>query len=90
MAWEEPFDKQFKKFMAEQPARLMKTLDEHNRERRQWIEERRRAADKVETGVACPDCGNEMVFVNPHAINASIPPSRTVKCPNCERIDYML
>lgn len=35
------------------------------------------------TGIACPECGSELIDSNPHSILVSWPPKKTVHCSKC-------
>lgn len=59
----------------------MKTLSEHNKEMRERDEFIRRTAHLA--GVACDDCGTEMMLRTPGVVNASNPPTQWVDCPHC-------
>ena len=37
----------------------------------------------VNNGFACPDCGNELIDLNPYEILASYPPKKSVSCSDC-------
>ena len=57
----------------------LKTVEEHNREAR----ERYRAANEPKpTGIACSECGAEMLD-HGGAQMLSIPPQKMVSCPKC-------
>jgi len=59
----------------------MKTLEQHNQQRREQERAFREIANK--TGLACDKCGAEMLLRNPGLINASNPPTQSVYCPKC-------
>ena len=54
---------------------VLKTVDEHNAQKRQEREERERKARL--TGVACPKCGGELEWVNVYGMIARYPPPTT-------------
>ena len=60
----------------------MKTLEEHNKEQ----EERYRVANGTApraNGIACPDCGKELMDSCPVIILTSMPPQKNIHCPYC-------
>lgn len=56
----------------------MKTLDQHNAERREFLAKVRDASQS--TGIACPECGKELIRTNPNTLCLSIPPQINVHC----------
>lgn len=56
----------------------MKTLDEYNKDRYTFPNEREYMA-----GVKCDKCEIEMVIENPHVVLTSYPPRQAVVCPKC-------
>lgn len=67
----------------------MKSLEEHNSEREQ-IHRMLNIHAPVKNGIACPDCGNELVDSNPSAVLCSYPPQKDVKCDKCGYIGYRI
>ena len=63
----------------------MKTLKDHNE-----IQEGHRLTAQItkRAGVACDKCGAGLLYAG-DGVNAAIPPSRWVKCPECGRRDLM-
>lgn len=57
----------------------MKTLDEHDQERRKY-HRINRLAEPEPNGIACPDCGAELVDTNPTITLMSLPPRKYVSC----------
>ncbi len=60
----------------------MKTLDEHNKQAREWHIDLNSQRD-MPNGIACPKCGGELVDVDRGRVLASNPPQYDVKCPAC-------
>lgn len=57
---------------------MLKTIEEHNAEILENEKKKREAL--YNTGVACPDCGKELKFVDPYGMKLSSPPKKAVKC----------
>jgi DNA-directed RNA polymerase subunit RPC12/RpoP len=60
----------------------MRTLDEFNRDRRMLHEMMERYAS-VKNGIACPECGGELVDSEPNTTLTSNPPQKRIHCPAC-------
>lgn len=62
----------------------LKSLDDHNKEAAdaysRWHDNSPRF-----NGIACPDCGNQLMDSSPNLVLTSIPPQTYVHCPygNC-------
>lgn len=55
----------------------LKTLEEHNAQQR-------RAYDAIrKNGIACPECGEEMVDTLPGVETMSLPPKKSISCLKC-------
>jgi len=71
----------------------MKTLDEHNRERKEEIKELGLEPIKENAGVLCPKCGGEMHCWTP-GICFFTPgnglPQTQVRCSKCMYEDFMI
>ena len=65
----------------------MKSLRDHNRDK---VQESMHVDEPKKTGVSCPECEAEMIFVDVNVVLACIPPKMTVRCPECKHIDYMV
>lgn len=65
----------------------MKTLDEHNEETNRMHSEFWKTVHN--TGVACDDCGDELVEDRPGNVNLSNPPSIWVMCMKCDKRSLM-
>ena len=59
----------------------MKTLDDHNAEKRRMYAEMRGAK---RNGIKCSQCGSELFDSNPGVVMCSNPPQTQVECPSCE------
>ena len=57
-------------------------LEEHNRNRRKFYDGFLNS-DPRPNGIACPECGSELMDSDPHILLTSIPPRKSVHCPNC-------
>lgn len=55
----------------------LKTIEDYNQEKLHQYER------ETKTGVACPNCENELEFLS-DVILPSNPPQRTVKCHDCD------
>jgi DNA-directed RNA polymerase subunit RPC12/RpoP len=64
----------------------MKNLEEYNKERLTLYEEQ----GKVKTGIACPQCGDELLETAPGIILCSLPPQKNVHCPTCQYTSYII
>ena len=63
----------------------MKTLDEHNAERRRSYQD---SSAPCPNGIACPDCGAELLDLKPNEIFTSNPPQKKIGCPKCSYVGY--
>ena len=68
----------------------MKTLKEHNDERRAAYDAIWKSQQPHPNGIACPKCGKELWDSNPTMTLASNPPQKNVHCPACGHHDYRL
>ena len=60
----------------------LKSLEEYENEREKREERARR--DRNKTGIACPECGSELLFVDPGVVLLTSPPQKGVKCSQCD------
>lgn len=65
----------------------LKTVEKHNTERRKANEQALEQARH--TGVACPECGQELLWVSLLTVNHSRFAARQARCRKCD-IDVML
>lgn len=65
----------------------MKTLNEHNSERRS-SHMSMNSNEPRPNGIACPECGKELLDSNPYSTLASWPPQKDVKCSECDYTGY--
>ena len=63
----------------------MKTLDEHNAERRRLHS---LGNEPRPNGIACPTCGSELLDLNPMETFTSNPPQKKIGCPKCSYVGY--
>ena len=63
----------------------MKTLEQHNEDRREADERRRKSMQPHANGIACPgtNCGGELWDSSPGFVLTSNPPQKNVHCPKC-------
>ena len=55
----------------------LKSIEEHNKSRFTFL-------DRIGTGVACPNCGKELIESQPGVILTSYPPQKLVHCESCD------
>ena len=65
----------------------LKTLEQHNDERRQGAEYLRWPHGN---GIACPNCGDELLDINPMMTLTSNPPQKEIHCPSCHYHGYRI
>ena len=65
----------------EEAASKLKSIKEHNNRFTKEI--------SFSTGIACPKCGSELMYVDQNLL-LSNPPQRCVQCSKCNHIDYIL
>lgn len=59
----------------------LKTMEEYNEQRsREYMSH----YTNLGTGVACPQCGDEMKLSNPTAVLTTFPPQKAVHCNTCK------
>lgn len=63
------------------PEPKLKSIKEHNNRFTKEI--------SFSTGIACPKCGSELMYVDQNLL-LSNPPQRRVQCSKCNHIDYIL
>lgn len=67
----------------------LKSLEQHNGEARREIEHVRRNECPQPNGIACPECGAELMDSNAYLLT-SYPPMRNVHCDACGYRGYRL
>ena len=67
----------------------LKTLEDHNREKENFGYDLY-VNEPIPNGIACPECGKEMMDSNPYMTLASIPPKKNINCPSCGHIDFRI
>ena len=67
--------------MQKDPEPKLKSIKEHNNRFTKEI--------SFSTGIACPKCGSELMYVDQNLLLTS-PPQRRVQCSKCNHIDYIL
>jgi ribosomal protein S27E len=61
----------------------LKNLSEHNREKSlQW--QWQSAVNSQLNGIACPECGQELLDTNPDQVLLTAPPQFRVHCSSCD------
>ena len=65
----------------EEAASKLKPIKEHNNRFTKEI--------SFSTGIACPKCGSELMYVDQYLLLTN-PPQRRVQCSKCNHIDYIL
>jgi DNA-directed RNA polymerase subunit RPC12/RpoP len=67
----------------------LKSLDEHNSNA--WSTQVNMYSDDPRrNGIACPECGNELMDTNPMMTLTSHPAKKNVHCPKCEYKGYRI
>ena len=67
----------------------LKSLDEHNSEA--WVAQTGWFSNEPKpNGIACPNCGEELMDTNPMSTLTSYPAQKNVHCPKCEYKGYRI
>lgn len=67
----------------------MESLHEFNQRRRKEIDASfGNLGQPVKNGIACPQCGTELLDTNPRMVLTSSPPKKDVHCPACHFNSY--
>lgn len=70
-------------------AKKLVSLKEHNEMRRIAHRRRRMIMNQPQlNGIACPNCGEEMMDSNPSVTLSSYPPQKNIHCPKCNYKDF--
>jgi hypothetical protein len=62
------------------------TLEEHNKK----AIKKHKIEQYPTNGIACPECGNELVDSEPHATLMSMPPQKQIACLKCKYSGYRI
>jgi DNA-directed RNA polymerase subunit M/transcription elongation factor TFIIS len=73
------------KLHKEVPKKTLKSLEEHNKKAYNTFA----AVNSLNSGFACPKCGEELYYSNPNVMLATYPPKRSVQCNKCNHTDYV-
>lgn len=67
----------------------LKSLEEHNSKDSNW---NRHIYDRSPrpNGIACPNCGKELMDTNPIYTLLSIPSKKNINCPSCDYVGYRI
>ena len=68
------------KKQTEIPKKKLKSLTEHNEQ----AFNNYAAINHLNSGFACPDCGEELFYTVPYSLLITIPPQRAVNCRKCK------
>jgi len=63
----------------------LKSLEEHNSQAI-W----QQAIAPKPNGIACPDCGSELLDSNPMVVLSSYPAQKSIHCPKCNYKGYRI
>jgi DNA-directed RNA polymerase subunit RPC12/RpoP len=66
----------------------LKELSDHESQKRAEHEAKKTSRLNVPNGIACPNCGHEMVDVNQSFVLTSCPPKYEIRCQRCDYRDY--
>lgn len=69
----------------EVPKQTLKSLEEHNNKAYNTFA----AVNNLNSGFACPKCGEELYYSNPNFMLTTYPPKRGVQCNKCNHTDYV-
>ena len=73
------------KKQTEVPKKSLKSLEQHNNEAYNTFA----AVNNLNSGFACPKCGEELYYSNPNFMLTTYPPKRGVQCNKCNHTDYV-
>jgi hypothetical protein len=62
---------------------LVSLDDFNNKHRSKYLE-----TENPKNGIACPNCGTELIDSNPNLVLTSFPPQKNVRCDNCDYTGY--
>lgn len=70
---------------------MLKTFEDHQKERRSQINHIEKFGPEFSyNGIACPDCGSELLDINPNVVAMSLPPQYRIECSRCSYKGYRL
>jgi DNA-directed RNA polymerase subunit M/transcription elongation factor TFIIS len=76
---------EYVKKQTEVPKQTLKSLEEHNNKAYNTFA----AVNNLNSGFACPKCGEEMFYSNLNSTLLTHPPKRSVNCNKCSHTDYV-
>jgi DNA-directed RNA polymerase subunit M/transcription elongation factor TFIIS len=76
---------EYVKKQTEVPKQTLKSLEEHNNKTYNTFA----AVNILNSGFACPKCGEELYYYIPNTMLSSYPPKRGVQCNKCNHTDYV-
>ena len=76
---------EYVKKQTEVPKQTLKSLEEHNNKAYNTFA----AVNNLNSGFACPKCGEELYYSNPNFMLTTYPPKRSVQCNKCNHTDYV-
>jgi rRNA maturation protein Nop10 len=76
---------EYVKKQTEVPKQTLKSLEEHNNKAYNNFA----AVNNLNSGFACPKCGEELYYSNPNFMLTTYPPKRGVQCNKCNHTDYV-
>jgi DNA-directed RNA polymerase subunit M/transcription elongation factor TFIIS len=76
---------EYVKKQTEVPKQTLKSLEEHNNKAYNTFA----AINNLNSGFACPKCGEEMFYSTLNSTLLTIPPKRSVNCNKCNHTDYV-
>jgi len=76
---------EYVKKQTEVPKQTLKSLEEHNNKAYNTFA----AVNNLNSGFACPKCGEELYYYNPNTMLLTYPPKRGVQCNKCNHTDYV-
>ena len=76
---------EYVKKQTEIPKKNLKSLEEYNRNKIQNYS----IMNNLNSGFACPKCGEEMFYNENDTLLLTHPPTRTVNCYNCKNSDFV-
>jgi len=75
---------EYVKKQTEVPKQTLKSLEEHNNKAYNTFA----AVNNLNSGFACPKCGEELYYSNPNFMLTTYPPKRSVQCNKCNHTDH--